>query len=51
MAENNNEYIKVKLAQLDARKTQLQSELKELAERRKAYSAQLVDEPKSNTPD
>lgn len=47
--KNNNAYIKVKLAQLDARKEQLQNELKELAKRRKAYSEQLVDESKSDT--
>ncbi|WP_182252992.1 hypothetical protein [Microbacterium esteraromaticum] len=48
MAENNNPYIKVRLAQLDERKKALQAELKELAARRKGYADQLVDEPKSD---
>jgi hypothetical protein len=47
---NNNGYLKVKIAQIDAQRKTLQAELKQLGERRKAYEAQLVDEPQPETP-
>jgi hypothetical protein len=46
---NNNAYLRVKLAQLEAQKAALRAELKRIAEKHKAYSEQLVDEPEEPT--
>lgn len=41
---NNNAYIRVKLAQLEAQEATLLAELDRISERHKAYSEQLVAE-------
>lgn len=42
---NNNEYLKIKIAQLEARKAAIEEESVVLDERIESYTAQLVDEP------
>jgi len=46
---DNNAYIKVKIAQIDAQKTALRKQIAELDKRKKAYTDQLVTDQKSET--
>ncbi|MFD8769552.1 hypothetical protein [Microbacterium oxydans] len=45
---NNNEYLKIKIAQLEARKAAIEEELTGLDERLESYTDQLVDEPEAD---
>ncbi|KTR77436.1 hypothetical protein NS234_07470 [Microbacterium oxydans] len=45
---NNNEYLKIKIAQLEARKAAIEEELIGLDERLEAYTDQFVDEPEAD---